>query len=83
MAKFYCKYCGRGFDSVGSLTFGMCDRHPDGTFRGHHGLYEGAEKTQYACKFCGQKFNSIRALTFGRCVRHPAGPLKGPHSPAL
>ena len=83
MANYYCKYCGRKFTSVASLTNGLCSRHPDGPNKGKHALYEGSEKSQYTCKYCGQKFSTISSLTNGLCSRHPDGPNKGRHSPAL
>ena len=81
--KFYCEYCGQSFPSVNLLTGWLCMRHPDGTQKGKHKLYEGSEKSQYTCKYCGQKFNSISLLTGSTCNRHPNGTQKGRHAPAL
>jgi hypothetical protein len=50
MANFYCEYCGQKFSSVSSLTVGNCMRHPNGTCKGRHKLYEGSEKSKYTCK---------------------------------
>ena len=80
---FYCKYCGRPFTSVQSLTACSCFRHPNGPGKGKHALYEGGEKTQYTCKYCGRQFRSLSSLTACSCFRHPDGPGKGKHSPAL
>ena len=79
----FCKYCGRQAASVRSLTANKCQRHPSGSFKGPHALYEGSEKPEYVCKFCGRKANSIRTLTANKCQRHPDGAYKGPHVPAL
>ena len=81
--KFYCEYCGQSFNSVSSLTGNSCHRHPDGSNKGRHKLYEGGEKSQYICKYCGQKFNSLSSLTGNSCHRHPDGSNKGRHAPAL
>ncbi|MGN0866643.1 MAG: hypothetical protein ACI4SG_03065 [Oligosphaeraceae bacterium] len=83
MANFYCRYCGEKFLSISSLTGQCCPRHPAGTNKGKHALYEGAEKSQYFCKHCGAKFSSLRYLTGQCCPRHPAGTNKGRHEPAL
>lgn len=83
MANFYCEYCGQKFSSVSSLTVGNCTRHPNGTCKGRHKLYEGSEKSKYTCKYCGQTFGSISSMTAGNCIRHPNGTCKGRHAPAL
>lgn len=80
---FYCEYCGHKFYDVRSLTSSTCSRHPDGSNKGRHKLYEGSEKTQYTCKYCGKRFPSIMALTASTCLNHPKGSHKGQHSPAL
>ncbi len=83
MANFYCEYCGKRASSVSSLTFGLCRRHPNGTNKGNHKLYEGSEKSSYTCKYCGISRSSVSSLTFGLCRRHPNGTNKGKHAPAL
>ena len=83
MAKFHCKYCGGESNSIQALTSGLCMRHPDGTNKGRHALYEGGEKSEYACRFCGTKSRSLAILTGGLCMRHPDGTNKGRHQPAL
>lgn len=83
MANYYCKHCGQRFPSVAALTSQSCARHPNGSGKGKHELYEGSEKSQYTCKYCGMKFNSISGMTAQSCSRHPNGPGKGKHSPAL
>jgi predicted nucleic acid-binding Zn ribbon protein len=83
MANFYCEYCGQKYSSVSSLTGSYCSRHPNGSGKGKHKLYEGAEKSQYVCKYCGQKYSSISSLTGSYCSRHPNGSGKGKHAPAL
>ena len=83
MANYYCKNCGIKFPNVSSLTANTCPRHPNGTHKGKHQLYEGSEKSSYTCKYCGMSFRSIVAMTAGTCLRHPDGPHKGRHSPAL
>ena len=83
MANFYCKNCGRRFGSVFDLTSRPCTRHPNGTNKGPHELYEGEEKERYTCKYCGRTFNSIYDMTERPCSRHPNGANKGNHSPAL
>ena len=81
--NYYCEYCGARYSSVSSLTGNSCGRHPDGSHKGKHKLYEGGEKSQYTCKYCGTKFNSLSSLTGNSCGRHPDGSHKGRHAPAL
>ena len=83
MANFYCEYCGQKFSSISSLTASSCMRHPLGSGKGKHKLYEGDEKTKYTCKYCGQSFASINIMTASSCMRHPSGAGKGKHSPSL
>lgn len=83
MENYYCEYCGTKRSSVSSLTAHSCPKHPSGTNKGKHKLYEGTEKSQYTCKFCGTKRSSISSLTTHSCPRHPEGTNKGKHSPAL
>lgn len=82
-AVYYCKFCGQQAASVRALTANKCQRHPAGTFKGPHALYEGSAKEEYVCKFCGYKAKSIRTLTANKCQRHPNGAFKGAHAPAL
>lgn len=83
MANFYCEYCGQKFSSVTALTANNCSRHPNGSSKGKHKLYEGSEKSRYTCKHCGQSFSNLTALTANYCSRHPDGSSKGKHAPAL
>ena len=83
MENFFCKYCGTKSSSVLSLTASSCSRHPLGTNKGKHSLYEGSEKAQYTCKYCGTKSSSILSLTASSCSRHPSGLNKGKHEPAM
>ena len=83
MAHYYCEYCGTKSSSISSLTGSSCLRHPLGSLKGRHKLYEGTEKTKYSCKYCGTSSSTISSLTGGTCSRHPNGSLKGKHSPAL
>lgn len=83
MANYYCEYCGTKFSNVSSLTANSCMRHPSGSNKGKHKLYEGSEKQQYTCKYCGTKHSSISSLTANSCMRHPNGSNKGKHAPAL
>ena len=87
MANFYCEYCGDKFPSIQSLTASSngCSKHPQGTHKGRHKLYEGSEKTEYFCKYCGDKFSSIQSLTAptNGCSKHPEGQYKGRHAVAL
>lgn len=81
--NFYCEYCGKRFPDIRQLTSATCTRHPDGSHKGRHKLYEGREKREYTCKYCGKKFPSIMVMTGGQCVNHPKGMNKGAHAPAL
>ena len=51
---YYCEYCGKKFPDVRTLTSATCPRHPDGSNKGHHKLYEGCEKQEYTCKYCAR-----------------------------
>lgn len=81
--NFYCEYCGKRYPSVQQLTNGLCPRHPDGSNRGKHKLYEGGEKKKYTCKHCGKEYPTIAAMVIGPCPRHPMGSNHGKHAPAL
>ncbi|MDI9604170.1 MAG: hypothetical protein QM305_02390 [Bacteroidota bacterium] len=81
--NYYCEYCGHKFREVRILVAASCHRHPDGSGKGNHKLYEGSEKSRYTCRYCGRQFSSIRVMTGGTCLRHPKGTHKGRHSPAL
>ncbi len=83
MANFYCEYCGTKSSSIASLTASNCPRHPLGSNRGKHKLYEGSEKDKYSCKYCGTTSSSIASLTASNCPRHPEGSNKGKHAPAM
>lgn len=83
MANCYCVYCGQRYLNVSSLTSSLCSRHPNGSNKGKHVLYEGSEKSRYTCKYCGQQYTTIASLTSSLCSRHPEGANKGKHSPAL
>jgi ribosomal protein L37AE/L43A len=83
MANYYCEYCGQKYPSVSTLTINNCSRHPSGSNKGKHKLYEGSEKAKYTCKFCGSGYSSLSTLTINNCSRHPSGSNKGKHSPAL
>jgi DNA-directed RNA polymerase subunit RPC12/RpoP len=83
MANFYCEYCGAKYSSVSSLTSNSCPKHPLGSNKGKHKLYEGSEKAQYTCKYCGAKYSTISSLTSNSCPKHPNGSNKGKHAPAL
>lgn len=83
MANFYCEHCGTKRSSISSLTGSSCSRHPLGSNKGRHTLYEGSEKAKYECKYCGTSRSSISSLTGSSCSRHPNGSNKGKHSPAL
>jgi len=83
MSKYYCEYCGTTTSSIATLTANSCQRHPEGSYKGKHKLYEGSEKAEYSCKFCGIKSPSISSLTANTCQRHPAGSYKGKHATSL
>ncbi len=81
--NYYCEYCGHKFPTVQSLVSGTCSRHPNGSNRGYHKLYEGSEKSKYTCKYCGHQYSTIMQMVGGTCPRHPNGSNKGNHAPAL
>ena len=83
MTNYYCENCGTKYSSLSSLTSNFCLRHPLGSNKGKHVLYEGSEKSQYTCKFCGVSYSNLSSLTSNTCPRHPNGSNKGKHSPAL
>ena len=49
-----CEYCGKSASSIRALTGTPCTRHPLGSCKGNHKLYEGSEKPIYTCKYCGR-----------------------------
>lgn len=81
MGKYYCENCGSKSNSILSLTEKLCFRHPLGSGKGKHMLYEGPEKAQYFCKYCGAIASSILSLTSFFCPQHPEGNFKGRHLP--
>ena len=81
--NYYCEYCGHKFPSARLLASSSCPRHPDGSNRGPHKLYEGTEKTKYTCKYCGRQFSTILQMAAAPCSHHPKGCNKGNHAPAL
>lgn len=83
MSNFYCEYCGTKASSIANLTASSCHRHPNGSNKGKHKLYEGSEKSKYSCKYCGTSASSITNLVSTSCHRHPDGSNKGKHAVAL
>lgn len=83
MGNYYCKNCGTKYSSISSMTNNSCTKHPNGTNKGQHELYEGNEKSKYTCEFCGIKYTSISSMTNNRCAKHPNGTNKEQHSPTL
>lgn len=81
--NYFCEYCGVKFSTVTALTGSNCNRHPNGSMKGRHKLYEGSEKSSYTCKYCGSTYSSLSILTGNKCNRHPDGSMKGRHAPAL
>ena len=80
--KYYCKYCGQSYSSISSLTSTNCPRHPGGSYKGRHAVYEGdQDNTKYLCRYCGQSYSTISSLTSSKCPRHPEGSYKGRHEP--
>lgn len=81
--NYYCKYCGARYNSISSLTSGNCPRHPNGSYKGRHAVYQGdSDQKKYFCEYCGAQYNSISSMTSGNCPRHPDGTYKGRHSPS-
>ncbi len=81
--NYYCKYCGTKAASISTLTAATCFRHPAGSNKGKHALYQGAEKPKYECQHCGTSNSSLSSLTAATCFRHPLGANKGKHEPTL
>lgn len=83
MPTYLCQQCGTKFTSIPNLTSSPCFRHPLGSNKGKHKLFEGGEKATYDCKYCGTSNNNLANLIAAPCFRHPDGANKGKHSPAL
>ena len=83
MANYYCEYCGHKFPTARMLAMVSCLRHPNGSHRGNHKLYEGNEKPEYTCKYCGRKFKSMLQMCSAPCFFHPDGANKGTHRAML
>lgn len=81
MQNYYCENCGSKSNTILSLTQKSCYRHPLGSGKGNHVVYEGPEQTQYLCKYCGTIFSSILSLTGFFCSQHPQGKGQGRHLP--
>ena len=83
MSNYYCEYCGKKYPSPQQLLSHGCTKHPNGSLKGKHKLYEGSEKSKYTCKYCGKQYSSIQQMVSGVCSKHPNGANKGKHAPAL
>jgi DNA-directed RNA polymerase subunit RPC12/RpoP len=84
MANYFCEYCGQKFASPVMLLQYACPKHPNGSNRGKHKLYEGGEKPLYTCKYCGRQFTSISQMVSQQvCPKHPNGMNRGRHAPSL
>lgn len=83
MSNFYCEYCGTKSSSISSLTANSCHRHPLGSGKAKHKVFEGNEKSQYSCKYWGTSSLTISGLTANSCFRHPNGTGKEKNSPTL
>jgi hypothetical protein len=81
MQKYYCENCGSKSNSILSLTEKSCYRHPLGSGKGKHEVYQGSEKAQYSCKYCGGTSSTIFSLTSFSCPQHPNGNNEGRHLP--
>ena len=79
MGKYYCEYCGQGFDTVHLLSQSLCSKNPNGGR--NHKLYEGSEKSKYTCKYCGHQYSTLRMMAQSICPKNPEG--KKNHTPAL
>ena len=81
MAKFFCKYCGKDESDPSRLLRDTCPKHPAGTYKGKHELFEGPEDSEYRCIYCGKSERDFRRLVTDTCSKHPNGTYKGNHSP--
>ena len=81
MQTYYCQNCGSKSSTILSLTEKSCYRHPLGSGKGKHVLYEGPEKAQYFCKHCVTISSTILSLTSFFCPYHPDGESQGRHVP--
>jgi hypothetical protein len=77
MQKYYCENCGSKCNTISGLTEKSCFRHPLGSGKGKHILYDGPEKAQYFYKYCGAISSSILSLTSFLCPQHPKGNCEG------
>ncbi|MCH5150263.1 MAG: hypothetical protein J1G30_06320 [Spirochaetales bacterium] len=75
--RFYCKWCGISYFSIGSMSRGFCSKNPNGK---KHELYEGSEKSKFYCKWCGMSYFSISSMSCGFCSKNPSSRN---HEPAL
>jgi DNA-directed RNA polymerase subunit RPC12/RpoP len=67
--QYYCKWCGKKFSSVRTLSQINCNRNPEGKT---HALYEGDKKDTYTCKYCGIKNSNMMSLTNHPCKNSPS-----------
>lgn len=54
--NFYCEYCGKRFPDIRQLTSATCTRHPDGSHKGRHKLYEGSENVNIPVSIVEKSF---------------------------
>ena len=67
MSDYYCEYCGRRYSNVRELTGNKCPRHPEGTNKGFHSLYEGSENPAMPASTAAEPINP-----FTICPKIPA-----------
>lgn len=58
--NFYCEYCGHKFPNVRLLATATCPRHPDGSNKGYHKLYEGSEKENTLANIAASSFRPFK-----------------------
>lgn len=71
----YCKYCGKSFPSIKSMSTSVCYKTPSKK----HIPYEGVIQTSYQCLWCGRQHQSLAAMSQERCLKNPFG--KTQHEP--
>lgn len=67
--KYFCKCCGKDFNSVRDLTSNSCFNSPTKK----HLLFEGEVSSKYYCNCCGKDFNNLRDLTSNSCFNSSTG----------
>lgn len=65
--KYFCKYCGKSYNSVNRLNKEKCPRSP----KGFHKPFLGEIQYRYFCKYCSRNYPTIANMCSCKCSQSP------------